>query len=145
MKYIYNVTLGIDPCLLLLVLLITVCGCRGDAVSDKVASTDHAPSKSSPSSLDSVDERASGRKDVGVGETKTKMITESEAISIAKRTIKGKATPQDGSPITSELQGNTYIVTFIHENPPGVKGADYDARVTLDAKTGEVMQLLVGP
>jgi hypothetical protein len=143
MNYIYK--FNIHLCIALLFLLITVCGCRDDAVDDKVTSTGPPLSRSTPSSLDSVDGRASGRKDVSVEKTQTKMLTESEAINIAKRTIKGKAIPQDGSPITAELKDSTYVVTFVHINPPGVKGADYDARILLDATTGEVKQLLLGP
>jgi len=129
----------------LLFLLVTVCGCYDDAGGVKVPATNiPRPGVTSPS-LESIDERASGRKDVSVRKKQTNMITESDAIDIAKKTIKSKATPQDGSPITSELKDNTYIITFIHKNPPGVKGADYDARVVIDVTTGEVKQFLVGP
>jgi hypothetical protein len=73
------------------------------------------------------------------------MITKDRAIEIAERSIVGKARRQEGSPITVELNDGAYIVTFVHQNPPGVKGADYDARVTVDAKTGDVKEILVGP
>jgi hypothetical protein len=32
----------------------------------------------------------------------------------------------------------------MHYNPPGVRGADYDAEVTIDEQTGEVLKILGG-
>jgi hypothetical protein len=35
-------------------------------------------------------------------------------------------------------------VTFPHQNAPGVRGPDFDAQVTIDARTGKVLQILAG-
>ena len=43
-----------------------------------------------------------------------------------------------------ELLGGNYIVTFVNVLPPGMLGADYAARVTIDAKTGMVEKILAG-
>ena len=72
------------------------------------------------------------------------MITEGRAIEIAERAIVGKANRQKGAPVTIERKDGTYIVTFVHRNPPGVKGADYDVQVVVDAKSGDVKKILVG-
>jgi hypothetical protein len=73
------------------------------------------------------------------------MISEAEAIKIAKKAIHGKITPQKGSPINVEIDDIKYKIKFIHVNPPGVRGPDYDALVTIDGNTGEVVSLLGGP
>jgi hypothetical protein len=73
------------------------------------------------------------------------MLTASDAIEIANKAIEGKVELQEGSPITTTHQRGRYIVTFVHINPPGVRGADYDARVTINAQTGEVLEILGGP
>lgn len=73
------------------------------------------------------------------------MLTESEAIAIARRALVGKVTPQDGAPVVVDTEGDRLIVTFVHHNPPGVRGPDYDARVTLDRRSGRVLEILGGP
>lgn len=72
------------------------------------------------------------------------MITESSAIEIAEKAIEGKVELQEGSHIVAKLQKGRYIVTFVRVNPPGVRGPDYDARVTIDAKTGDILEILGG-
>ena len=54
----------------------------------------------------------------------------------------GKATLQPEGPVETVRETDRYIVTFVHVNPPGVRGPDFDARVTLDASTGDVIQIL---
>jgi uncharacterized membrane protein YkoI len=73
------------------------------------------------------------------------MIPKSAAIDIAKKAIQGKAELQEDAPITVQLQKGRYVITFVHINPPGTLGPDYDARVTIDAKTGEVLDILGAP
>jgi hypothetical protein len=75
----------------------------------------------------------------------SEVIPRDRAIDIAQRAIAGKAQRQAGAPIVVELAGLDYIVTFVHLNPHGTLGADYDARVRIDAETGEVREILVGP
>lgn len=73
------------------------------------------------------------------------MITEDEAIKIAKREIRGRVQTQKGAPITVKLSDDRFEVTFVHVTPPDSLGPGYDARVTIDAKTGEVLQAIQGP
>lgn len=101
------------------------------------------------------DTRTAGKKsDTAVtkkGKIKTqgKMITKSEATEIATAAIKGKMKIQEGAPITVELKGKDYIVTFGWIPPKGTKGPilgpDYTAKVTLDAYTGSVKKILGAP
>jgi uncharacterized membrane protein YkoI len=72
------------------------------------------------------------------------MISRSSAIKIAKNAISGKIELQEGSPIEVVLKTGLYIITFIHVNPPEILGADYDAEVTIDAKTGQILGILGG-
>lgn len=78
-------------------------------------------------------------------EAKAKMITEEAAIQAARKAIEGKVTLQRGSPVTVQRVKDRYIVTFVYINPPDTAGPDYAAQVTLDANTGEVLGILVGP
>jgi hypothetical protein len=73
------------------------------------------------------------------------MISPDEAVEIARRATIGKATLQDRAPVRVERRRGRYVVTFVHEQPPGVRGADYDAQVTIDAEGGEVIEILGGP
>lgn len=73
------------------------------------------------------------------------MITKHYAIEIARKAIDGKVDPQPGSPVTAELTDNRYTVIFVHLNAPGTHGADYDAKVSIDANSGEVLEVLGGP
>ena len=73
------------------------------------------------------------------------MISEAEAIEIARRAIVGKVSLQEDAPIRVQRRRSRYTITFIHINAPGVRGPDYDARVTIDARTGEVYEILGAP
>jgi hypothetical protein len=70
------------------------------------------------------------------------LITSEEAIDIARRATVGKATLEHGAPISVERENDRYVVTFVHENPPGVRGPDYDAKVTINAHDGNVIDIL---
>lgn len=72
------------------------------------------------------------------------MLTNEEAIAIARQAIKGKTKLQKGSPVTIQRKGGACVVTFVHINPPGTLGPDYDARVTIDTQTRTVTELLGG-
>jgi hypothetical protein len=72
-------------------------------------------------------------------------IPESAALAIARNAIAGKVELQAGSPVTVVRRKNCYVVTFVHRLPPGVRGPDYDAEVTIDGRTGEVLEVLGAP
>jgi hypothetical protein len=70
------------------------------------------------------------------------VITPEEAVDAARRALPGLAeVPEDG-PIETVRRRGRYVVTFVRVNPPGVRGPDYDARVTIDARTGGVLEVL---
>ena len=72
------------------------------------------------------------------------MISKDQAIEIARKEIVGEVTLLDEhEPVTVTEEDGRYVVTFVRQNPPGERAADYDARLTIDAKTGEVLQFLV--
>jgi len=73
------------------------------------------------------------------------MITQDEALKIARRAIKGKVTPQQDAPVEATLNNDQYIIVFVHINPPGRRGPDFDAKVTIDARSGKVLEILGGP
>ncbi len=76
--------------------------------------------------------------------TSDTIISKEEAITIARHAVgSSMSLPEDGE-VTVELKGEQYIVIFVHKLAPGVRGADYDAKVYLDARTGEVAKILVG-
>lgn len=69
----------------------------------------------------------------------------SQALKIAEDAIRGKVDRKPGSPIEISCSQGAYTVTFQHETPPEMLGADYDAKVVINGLTGEVIQLKVGP
>ncbi len=73
------------------------------------------------------------------------MISREGAIHLARQAIQGLVRPQEGSPITVDLRDGQYVVTFVHVNPPDTLGPDFDARVTIDAESGDVLDILGGP
>jgi uncharacterized membrane protein YkoI len=72
------------------------------------------------------------------------VITPASAIKIAKKAIAGKVERQEGSQIEVILHTDRYTIIFEYLNPPGVRGPDYDAKVMINAKTGEVLEILGG-
>ncbi|OGN87557.1 MAG: hypothetical protein A2158_07355 [Chloroflexi bacterium RBG_13_46_14] len=72
------------------------------------------------------------------------MITQDEAIGIARKEIEGKIEIEENAPITAELENNQYIVTFGCILPPDTLGPDYAARVTIDAISGKIVNVLAG-
>lgn len=72
------------------------------------------------------------------------MITKQNAIEIARKAVEGLVDIQPDGPITVDAKDDQFIVTFVHNNPPGVRGADYDAEVTINAESGDVVQVLGG-
>lgn len=72
------------------------------------------------------------------------MITQTEAIEIARKEILGKIEIEENAPVTAELENNQYIVTFGCNLPPDTLGPDYAARVTINAVSGKIMNVLAG-
>ncbi len=72
------------------------------------------------------------------------MISEEVAVQIAKEAIVGKLTPQKDAPIETALIDDQYIVTFVMVLPPGTRGPDFSAQVTIDADSGDVLDILAG-
>lgn len=72
------------------------------------------------------------------------MIDKDEALAIAKQVIAGHVERPADAPVDVTLDNDTYTVTFIHDLPPGMLGADYDAQVVIDARTGDVQQFKLG-
>lgn len=75
------------------------------------------------------------------------MITEARAIDIAKKdlAVNNMTKALESEPITVELKGDRYLVTFGDRRsiPPTVFGGSYDARVVIEAKTGEVIGIMI--
>ena len=72
-------------------------------------------------------------------------ISPSRAIEIARAALPGKVDLPRDARANVERRGDRYVVTFPVTLPPGVRGADYHARVTVDAVTGKVVEILGGP
>ena len=72
------------------------------------------------------------------------MITRTEALDIARKAIEGSVVPQAGAPVDVQLADGRYTVVFTHILPPGTRGPDYDARVTIEASSGKVLEILGG-
>lgn len=71
------------------------------------------------------------------------MLTRDEAVDRAITAARELLdVPEDSAPDVVE-QGQ-YVVTFPRSDPPGTRGPDYHARVTIDAVTGAVIELLGG-
>jgi len=66
------------------------------------------------------------------------------AIEIAREAIVGHVQLSSPSDVRVQRSRSAYVITFERRNPPGVRAADYDARVTIDARTGVVIEILGG-
>lgn len=71
-------------------------------------------------------------------------IDNERAIQIAREAIEGLVELSSPADVQVERHGTAFTVTFPRRNPPGVRAADYDARVTIDAQTGAVVEVLGG-
>jgi hypothetical protein len=72
-------------------------------------------------------------------------LTAERSIEIARRAIAGKVELSPDSSVEVASRKGLHIVTFVHHTPPHMLGPDYDARVTIDASTGEVLEILGAP
>lgn len=75
--------------------------------------------------------------EVELGET----ISDEQAVAAARAAVAGTV-EISGGPVSVSRRGDTVVVEFGCDLPPGTRGPDYDARVTLDAKTGTVREIL---
>lgn len=70
--------------------------------------------------------------------------SDAQAIALARQACAGKvAVPADVEPSVAR-RGDMVVVTFPTSLPPGTRGADYHARVTIDTSTGRVVEVLGG-
>ncbi|MFA5141191.1 MAG: PepSY domain-containing protein [Elusimicrobiota bacterium] len=69
-------------------------------------------------------------------------ITRQKAIALAKEAVEKDVRYPPDTPIEVESKGARIIVTFKTRLHPNTLGPDYHARVTLDAATGRVLQVL---
>jgi len=73
------------------------------------------------------------------------VISISDAVEIAYKVAHLITIPDDAPiEIVFRSKTNRYVVQFKTELPPGIRGADYHAQVTLDATTGKVIQVWAG-
>jgi len=71
-------------------------------------------------------------------------ISDEQAIQLARQATIGKAeVPEDVMPTVERAEGHC-IVTFPIKHPPGVFGADFYAQVTINARSGEIGNILGG-
>jgi len=68
---------------------------------------------------------------------------EDTAVSIAAEAIQGKLTPRPGAEVSAMLNEGTWTVEWTCP-PDGRRGPDFEARVEIDAATGEVTSILAG-
>lgn len=68
-----------------------------------------------------------------------------EAIACAEAAIAGHLRPREGSIPTATRDGDRWIVEWATpEAQAGVRGPDFEARVTLDAWSGQALEILAG-
>lgn len=70
------------------------------------------------------------------------MITQDEAVAIATAYIEGKVKISEGAQIVVQEIEDAFVVEW--KVVPVGRGPDFDARVTVDKKTGEVVEHMVG-
>lgn len=69
------------------------------------------------------------------------MLTRDEAVGIAGKAVEGTFESHELARIDVELVDDRYIVTFVLIVPPLTVGSGF-VQVTLDARTGEVLERL---
>lgn len=72
------------------------------------------------------------------------MISDEGAVHLAREAVAGAVQLPDDARAEVHREDGTVVVVFPTDLPPGVRGPDYHARVTLDAVTGEVIDILGG-
>jgi uncharacterized membrane protein YkoI len=71
-------------------------------------------------------------------------ISDDAAVRAARKAVRGHVTLTRGGEVRVENEDDRVVVEFVRRNAPGERGPDYEARVTLDARTGEVLDILGG-
>ncbi len=69
--------------------------------------------------------------------------SEEAAVALAQRAIDGKITPRPGAVIAVARDGDTWQVEWTLPPEPR-RGPDFEARVRIDAATGEILEILAG-
>jgi hypothetical protein len=80
---------------------------------------------------------------VSAGEHDDAIRTADEAITGARAAIEGKIEPGPGAAVTAVRRGDRWIVEWAFPPQPR-RGPDFEARVELDARSGEVLSILAG-
>lgn len=72
------------------------------------------------------------------------MISEEGAVHLAREAVEGAVDVPADAPVRVTNEAGVVVVVFATDLPEGVRGPDYHARVTLDAETGDVIDVLGG-
>jgi hypothetical protein len=72
------------------------------------------------------------------------MIDREHAVEIAREAARRVLDVPDDCPVEVEETDGSILVRFLATNPPGIRGPDFHAQVTLDAETGETLEVLAG-
>jgi len=72
------------------------------------------------------------------------LISEEKAVAAARAACADRVAIPATSRPRVEFAGGRCVVTFPTDLPKGTRGADWHARVTLDARTGAVLEVLGG-
>lgn len=67
---------------------------------------------------------------------------EMKIINKAFEAIRDTISVPEGAKVLIQLEKDRYIVIFDNRLPEGVFGGDYSAKVTIDAKSGEILEIL---
>jgi uncharacterized membrane protein YkoI len=73
------------------------------------------------------------------------LLTEESALRIAHEKIKDDLVIPPECKAEISLRDDKYVITYPFRLAPGWRGPDYHAKVTLDARTGEVLEVLAAP
>lgn len=65
-----------------------------------------------------------------------------EAVATARALVDGVLEVDPDGEVTVERADGVVVVTFVHAGQPGERGPDFDAKVTLDEATGELVEIL---
>jgi hypothetical protein len=72
------------------------------------------------------------------------LISDEQAVAAARAACADRVAIPATSRPRVEFAGGRCVVTFPTDLPKGTRGADWHARVTLDARTGAVLEVLGG-
>jgi hypothetical protein len=78
------------------------------------------------------------------GEASDKTLSDDQAIEIARQATKGLVDVPDDAEAVVDKSAPHYVVTFPIHHPPGMRGADFYAQVSIDPQSGKVERILGG-